>query len=143
MIQVRFSRTADAGGPSEFVLNEDCDESGIWIGDGMVRPDFQPRKYHAPDSPHQPGKSLLAVVLEQAELQVPLRIRSATESGIEAIANELEEAVWQFVYTTTLHVDGVEQSWMSEPAVPVWGPIQAIARKAHTRVGAVSIALNP
>ncbi len=138
MIQVRFTTE----GP-EFILNESCPEDGLWLGDGVVRPDFQPRRTHAPESPHMPGKSLLGIVLEQGELQIPLRIRGATETAIAAKDNELRVVLWQFAYTTTLHVDGVEQSWLSEPAVPTWGPITAISRYAHVKVGAVSIPLNP
>lgn len=136
---IEFSN--DGGSP--YRLNEDCTESGLWIGNGTVRPDFQPRRTHAPDSPSVSGKMLLQVVQEQSELQIPLLARGADNAEIQARVDELEDVLWQFVFSTTLHEDGVNWVWSSEPAVPVWGPITGIGRLAKVRVGAVSIPVNP
>lgn len=126
-----------------YVLSEDCSESGLWIGNGTVRPDFQPRRTHAPDSPSVSGKMLLQVVSEQSELQIPVIARGASNLEIQEHVELFEEALWQFVYSTKLHEDGVEWTWSSEPAVPTWGPITGVGRLAKVRVGAVSIPVNP
>lgn len=130
-------------GEDSYVLNEDCSDSGIWIGNGTVRPNFEARRTHAPDSPSVSGKMLLAVVREQSELEVPLIARGANNIEIQSHIDELEDALWQFIYSTKLHEDGVEWTWSSEPAVPTWGPITGVGRLARTRVGAVSIPVNP
>lgn len=136
-----ISFTRDLADP--YVLSEDCAAEGVFIGNGTVRPDFQVRRTHAPDSPHTSGKMLLAAVHEQGEIEIPLIARGADNEAIQAHIDELEDALWQFIFSTRLHEDGVEWVWSSEPAVPAWGPITGVGRAARVRVGAVSIPVNP
>lgn len=136
---------ATGGLPIEdLVLADDCGTgNGLWLGDGIIRPTFQPRKTYAPDSKYVRGKQLIAVVRDQGELSFPVIVKGDSPATVEARVNELEQALWQFTYDVTLSVDGQSTTFEAEPAVPVWGRIFLGQLRTFSRAGQVSIAINP
>lgn len=126
-----------------FVLTEDCEQVGIWLGDGVIRPAFEARRKYAPDSAWVGGKQLLAVVRDQAELTFPVIVRAQNAAAVEGWVQAFEIVLWQFSYTATLDIDGVTYDYDCEPAVPVWGKISAPQRQINVRAGTVTIPVNP
>ncbi|WP_067428544.1 hypothetical protein [Nocardioides jensenii] len=116
----------------------------FWIpADGISTPDFSWRLGYAPDSPWVPGKKLLSAVLEASSIPLSVYASGNSPGHLAELKAELEAAVSQFVYTTTISVDGQEQSWSCDPAFPQWGALTHGMSEKHLARGALVIPVNP
>jgi hypothetical protein len=83
---------------------------------GLGRVGRAPRETFADDSPWINGRFRTAVVLEESELVLTVRVQSTTSSGLDTALDALEDALAQFVYTVTVAVDGVSKTYTAYPA---------------------------
>jgi hypothetical protein len=118
--------------------------SGMWIPDGGVTwPAFAPRYRYAPDSAYEPGRTLLAVVLEQALLPAVIRVTGDDVAELVARRLELEEAVSQFSFQLDLNIDGQSGSWQADFTWPTWAPPTPSTRLDLTERASLTFPINP
>lgn len=124
--------------------SRDTTTSGFWIPEeGVGEPEFEPRYSYAPDSVWIPGRSLLAVVLEQGTLPLRINAKADTAVALAAKRRELEAALSQFVYPVTLDIDGATQTWSADFAWPKWASQHAADRDSFIARATVIIPVNP
>jgi hypothetical protein len=112
--------------------------------DGLTWPAFGTRRTYAPDSPHEPGRVLLAAVADATELPVTIYAHADTTAALEVAQAELEAACAQWSYDLTLTVDGAAHVYRAEIVLGVpWGPIDSGMVRAHMARTSFSIPLNP
>lgn len=118
--------------------------SGMWIPDGGIAwPAFEPRYRYAPDSAYEPGRTLLAVVLEQAQLPATIRVGGDDVAELAARRLELEAAVSQFAFQLDLNVDGQAGSWQADFTWPLWVPPTPSTRLDLTERAQMTFPINP
>jgi hypothetical protein len=83
---------------------------------GLGRVGKTPRETFATDSPYINGRTRTAVVLEESALPLGVRVQASSSSALNTAVTALEDALWQFVYTVTVTVDGVVKVWTAYPA---------------------------
>lgn len=116
----------------------------LWIpADGISSPGFSWRLDYAPDSSWIPGKQLMAAVLEASSIPLTVYAQGSSEVFLDELQRELEAAVSQFTYTTTITVDGVSRAWQCDPAFPQWGAIRHEYAEKHLAQAALVIPVNP
>ena len=120
-------------------------EAPFWVpADGISTPDLTWRYSYAPDSPWLSGKKLLSAVLEASSIPMSVMVGPvASQADLEAAKDELTEAVSQFVYTTTITVDGVPAAWSCDPAYPQWGTLTHAYAEQRLARAALVIPVNP
>jgi hypothetical protein len=118
--------------------------SGMWIPDGGIAwPAFEPRYRYAPDSAYEPGRTLLAVVLEQALLPAVIRVTGDDATELAARRAELEAAVSQFSFQLDLDIDGQSGSWQADFTWPTWAPPTPSTRLDLTERASLTFPINP
>lgn len=104
----------------------DSPSGSMWIPeDGLARPARGWRKKYADESAFYHGSLLTAAVLEQTSLPLAVYCKAASTAALEALQDELEDAVSQFAYTTTVTIDGVAKAWACDPADLSWGDVDS------------------
>ena len=111
--------------------------------DGLERPGFSMRRTYAPDSAYFPGRTLLAAVADASTLPVVIYTHAASAALLAAARAALEAATSQFAYDVTLSVDGQSQTWLADPELPQWGPVDSGLVRAHIEVARLVIPINP
>lgn len=132
--------------PDLFISGEGPSEgSPFWVpADGISTPDLSWRYDYAPDSAWISGKKLLAAVLEASSIPMTVMVGPvASEVDLRAAKAELEAAVSQFIYTTTITIDGVPTEWSCDPAFPQWGALTHAYTEKHLAQAALVIPVNP
>lgn len=118
--------------------------ASYWIPkDGISTPDLAWRLAYAADSAWVAGKQLLSAVLEASSLPLVVMVRAANPTALAARKAELEAAVSQFTYVTTITVGGVSTAWRCDPAFPQWGALTHAHENAVWARGALVIPVNP
>jgi hypothetical protein len=83
---------------------------------GLGRVGKTPRETFATDSPYINGRTRTSVVLEESALPLGIRVQASSSSALNTAVTALEDALWQFVYTVTVTLDGVVKVWTAYPA---------------------------
>jgi len=84
---------------------------------GLGRPAKTARSTFADPSKDVEGQLLTQAVLDIASMPLEVIVQGASESDLQANLDALEDALFQFRYTTTVTVGGVGRAWSSLPTV--------------------------
>ena len=137
MISVVISRT-----PSNLTIDT-TPLSDFWLPEnGLARPPRGWRRRYADDGLYH-GSLLTQATLEQTTLPMRVNVHAASTAALEALQEELEDAVSQFTYTTTVTIDGVAKIWNSDPADLAWGDVDSGEVKAFLVQAALTIPVYP
>lgn len=93
------------------------------------------------DSVH--GREITSAALEQTALNLEVVVTGSSASNLRANRVALTTAISQFVYTTTVTVDGVAQVWTCDPGNWSSGPVNYGLQTALVQVLALSIPVYP
>ena len=116
----------------------------FWLPeDGMTRPGVTWRRQYAGASPWLHGSTLTAAVKEQSTLPFTVYTQAATTATLRAQMDELENALSQFTFDTTVTIDGVARTWACDPADIGWGDVDSGMVAAHMARAAISIPVYP
>lgn len=96
---------------------------------GLGRPAITPRATYFPDSRDVDGSKLQAVVREQSSLPLEVLVQGVSAAALDTAINDLDAAVWQFTYDTTVTIGGVAKVWHCTPAA--WAPTSGLVEHAH------------
>lgn len=99
-------------------LTIDSDGFGTYLFDaaGLGRVGVTPRESFATAVPWVNGQLRTAVVKEESALPLTVRVQASTSSALDTAITALQDALFQFVYTVTLTVDGVAKAYTAYPA---------------------------
>lgn len=118
--------------------------SPYWIDeDGLESPEMTWRRTYAGDSPYTHGSELVAAVKEQTSLPLGVLILADSALELQTALDDLDEAVSQFTYTTTVTVDGIARSWSCDPASWRRGRIDSGEQAAFLARVALTIPVYP
>ena len=82
---------------------------------GLGQPVKTVRATFAEASAHTEGQLMTQAVLDIASLPLEVLVQGASESDLQNNLDALENALFQFRYTTTVTVGGVGRAWSSMP----------------------------
>jgi hypothetical protein len=101
----------------------DTPATGLWVPpDGVGRPAKTWRTASA-SSNFTHGEVPTRAVLEQSAQLLTVHAEAASTSALHALQDELEAAVFQFVYDVTVTEDGQARTWTCYPADVAWSDI--------------------
>lgn len=84
--------------------------------DGIGRPGRTWRLGQMPDSADTHGTEYISAALEQTNLPLKVLVQAASSAALEAALDDLEDALGQFAYETTVTIDGAARTWTCGPA---------------------------
>lgn len=137
MLSLAFSR------PTTTLTITDVGGSAMWLPEeGLGRPGKAWRRKYAEEGLYH-GSLLVAATLEQATIPARIYCKASTTSALEALQDELEDALAQFTYTTTVTLDGAAKAWLSDPADISWSDVDSGEVRGHLIQAAVTIPVYP
>lgn len=120
MISVVISRDG-----TDLTIGDAFVTGGMWIPEnGLGRPGKGWRRKYADEGLYH-GDLLVGATLEQATLPLRVYCHAANTAALEVLQEELEDAVAQLTYTTTVTIDGSAKVWLSDPADIGWGDVDS------------------
>jgi hypothetical protein len=119
-------------------------ETGLWLPEeGISRPGMSHRRTYAGTSPWLAGATLVASVLEHSSLPFTLYAQAESAAALDVLMDEVETALFQFVYETTLTEDGVAHVWRCDPADVAWGDFDSGMAHVHLARAVITIPVYP
>lgn len=122
----------------------DTPGGAFWLPeDALQRPAKAWRRTYAGSSPWLHGSTLTAAVLEQSTLPFTIYTQAASAAALDMQMDELEAALSQFTYDTTVTVNGVAKTWACDPGDIGWGEVDSGMARVHMARASVSIPVYP
>jgi hypothetical protein len=111
---VSIDRTSLSADP----LVIDTEGFSVYLVDvaGLGRVGTTPRETFATPSPWVHGQLRTAVVKEESTLPLTVRVQAGNTADLHDAVHTLEAALFQFVYTVTVTLDGQAMAWTAYPA---------------------------
>ena len=117
--------------------------SGLWLPeDGFTRPGKAWRRTVV-TAPFTHGGVQTQAALEQASINVTVYAQGATTSALRTKQNELEDALFQWIYSATITEDGQALTYECDCADVGWGEVDSGMVRAHLARATVTIPCYP
>jgi hypothetical protein len=117
--------------------------AGLWLPeDGFTRPAKAWRRTTV-TSPFAHGSVTTQATLEQASINVTVYAQAATTAALRTLQDELEAALYQWIYSATITEDGQALTYECDAADIGWGEFDSGMTRAHLARATVTIPCYP
>lgn len=116
LMQVAIDRSRLPGSPAPLLIRGDSSLNYQLPRDGGLGEITKAWRRSYATSPYVHGALQTSAVLEQSSLPMRVQVWGDTAAQLDQRLEDLEEALFQFYFTTTITLNGVAKSWACDCA---------------------------